>query len=272
MIYSGNIRKMKSDLDSNGQVLYQLPLFEVLEPSELIPLNGLIGQPISLRFDHQINCVVTGRKIKKTYGDGMSYDAFMESPLGCPSIMNPELSTIHLGIALRDEQWEREHHLQPHIVYLSKTSGIKVGVTRKTQVPTRWIDQGATEAIAIAEVPYRQLAGLIEVQLKKHFADKTNWQQMLKNVTSDEQLLDRKNYLITVLEKDFESHLLNENSVTNIHYPVLQYPDKVKSLKFDTTPIIEKVLTGIKGQYLIFSDGSVLNLRSHAGYKIILEA
>jgi hypothetical protein len=31
--------------------------------------------------------------------------------------------------------------------------------SRETQIPTRWIDQGANQALILAETPYRQLAG-----------------------------------------------------------------------------------------------------------------
>ena len=179
MIYTGNIRKMRSKLEE--QVQYELPLYDLLEQGELVPMNQLIGQDISIRFEHVINCVVTGKKIRKPYGEGMSYDAFMSSPMATPSIIRPELSRIHEGIALRDEEWERKHHLTPHYVYLSKTSGLKVGVTRATQIPTRWIDQGAAEAVILAETPYRGAAGMIEVALKDYIADKTNWRKMLTN-------------------------------------------------------------------------------------------
>ena len=179
MKLSGNIRKMKSAL--GDVVQYQLPLYNVLAPNHYIPLNELIGQKIRLTFENAIHCVVTGKKINKTFGDGMSYDAFMNSPEASPSIIRPELSRIHEGIALRDYEWEMAHHMQPHYAYLSNTSGLKIGVTRTTQVPTRWIDQGASQAIVIAETPYRQAAGLVEVALKNHLADKTNWQKMLKS-------------------------------------------------------------------------------------------
>ena len=55
-------------------------------------------------------------------------------------------------MALRDYDWEMAHHMQPHVVYLSKTAGIKVGVTRETQIPYRWIDQGAVEALILAKL------------------------------------------------------------------------------------------------------------------------
>lgn len=269
MMFTGNIRKMRSEL--LDEVAYQLPLFHVLEPKELIDMTGLVGQTIRIEFQNEINCVVTGKKIKKSYGDGMSYDAFMSSPLATPSIIRPELSRIHEGVALRDEEWERKHHLQPHVVYLSNTSGIKVGVTRTTQIPTRWIDQGAVEAILLAEVPYRQLAGLIEVALKPYVADKTNWRKMLKNECSSENLLDKKEALIELLPEAYYDFISDNDEITAINYPVIEYPEKVASIKLDKFPSIEKRLNGIKGQYLIFDDESVLNLRSHTGYKVTIE-
>ena len=49
--------------------------------------------------------------------------------------MRPELSQAHLDIEDRDLTYEKKVQLQPHIVYLAVSSGLKVGVTRKTQVP-----------------------------------------------------------------------------------------------------------------------------------------
>jgi len=269
MKYEGNIRKMRTEL--KDEVHYSLPLYDIIEPGSMVEMTGLVGQTIKIEFQNQINCVVSGKKINKTFGDGMSYEAFMSSPMAVPSIIRPELSRIHEGVALRDEEWERKHHLQPHIVYLSKTSGVKVGVTRDTQVPTRWIDQGAVEAIILAEVPYRQLAGLIEVELKQHMSDKTNWRSMLKNLNSDDDLLDRKEEAIELLPEEYYDFISDNDEVTHITYPVIGYPEKVKSMKLDKVPTIEKKLNGIKGQYLIFDDETVMNMRSHAGYRISIE-
>lgn len=272
MKVSGNIRKMRSEL-TDEEVLYKLPLFDILEPNEEVDMNGFIGNTIKLTFENAIHCVVTGNKINKAYGEGMSYDAFMTSPYAVESIIRPELSMAHLGIALRDLEWETQHDVQPHIVYLSKTSGIKVGVTRKTQVPTRWIDQGAHEAIVLAETPYRQAAGLIEVALKDHMDDKTNWRMMLKNENSTtESLEDAKARVAKLIPEDLQQFIAKDTSIQKITFPVLDYPTKVTSMKFDKMPIIEKKLSGIKGQYLIFDDNTVINLRSHTGYRISIEA
>ena len=163
MVFKGNLRKMYSIL--NEEVSYTLPFYNLTEPNTHLELNQLIGSTIRINFSGVINCSVTGKKIRKTYGDGMSYDAFRSSPLAVESIIRPELSKIHEGVALRDYDWEMKHHMQPHVVYLSKTAGNKVGVTKDSQIPTRWIDQGASEALIIARTPYRQAAGLIEIVL-----------------------------------------------------------------------------------------------------------
>jgi hypothetical protein len=268
---TGNIRKMRAKL--GDVVQYTLPLYDVLEENESVPMNGLVGKTVSIRHTGTINCVVTGKRINKAYGEGMSYDAFRSSPLAVESIIRPELCQAHRGIALRDLEWEVERHVKPHYVYLSLTSGIKVGVTRKTQIPTRWIDQGAVKALLLAETPYRQASGLIEVALKAYIADKTNWRNMLKNVfTHTTSLEQEKLRLKELIPDELKQYGSEDDTVTSINYPVLHYPEKVTSLKLDKVPEIEKQLIGIKGQYLIFDDSTVMNLRSHAGYQIILEA
>lgn len=267
----GNIRKMKTQL--TVPVTYHLPLFDVLDPSEEVHMNELIGKNVRIVHEGDIHCVVKGKKIKKAFGEGMSYEAFVTSPLATESIIRPELSRIHEGIALRDKEWEEKHHNQPHYVYLSLTSGIKVGVTRDVNVPYRWIDQGAVEAVLLAVTPYRQLAGLIEVELKQHISDRTNWRNMLKNVfVNEESLGEKKDDLLEELPEEYYDFVSDDDTITKIEFPVLQYPEKVKSLKLDSEPLIEKRLMGIKGQYLIFDDNTVMNLRSHAGYRIGIEA
>ena len=254
-------------------VQYTLPLYDVLKENEWLPMNGLIGKIISIKFNGTINCVVTGKRIKKAYGEGMSYDSFISSPLAVESIIRPELCQAHLGIGLRDLEWEVERHVKPHCVYLSLTSGIKVGVTRKTQIPTRWIDQGAIKAVVLAETPYRQASGLIEVALKEYVSDRTNWRNMLKNaLTNTTSLEDEKLRLKQLIPDELRQFYSDDDSVTTIHYPVTRYPETVKSIKLDKFPEIEKKLAGIKGQYLIFDDNTVMNLRSHAGYHVCVEA
>lgn len=269
MKFTGNLRKMKSQL---GEVVnYTLPLYDILSPNYEVSLNEQIGKKLKITYEKEIHCVITGKKIRKAYGEGMSYDAYLNSPQASPSIINPELSRIHEGIALRDYEWEMKHHMQPHYVYLSNTSTIKVGVTRVTQVPTRWIDQGTSQALIIAETPYRQIAGIIEVVLKKNFNDKTNWQKMLKENPAKHDLNNEKLKAINYLPNELLSYTNINIPETIINYPVLKYPEKIQNIKLDNINEIEGVLTGIKGQYLMLDYLNVFNVRNHTGYKISIE-
>lgn len=184
--------------------------------------------------------------------------------------MRPELSTAHLGKEDRDLEYEKKVQLQPHIVYLANSSNIKVGVTRKSQVPTRWIDQGAHEAIEIVEVPNRYLAGITEVALKDHLGDKTNWRKMLTNNVDDEDLVKWRNELKQYIPEEAKEYFIENNNETHLEFPVLKYPEKVKSLNLGKTPSYSGILKGIKGQYLIFEDNTVFNVRGSEGYYISL--
>ena len=185
--------------------------------------------------------------------------------------MKPELSKAHLGIEDRDLEYEKEVQLKPHIVYLALSSNVKVGVTRKTQVPTRWIDQGATKAIEIVEVPNRYLAGITEVALKEFVADKTNWQKMLKNDVLEADLIEVRERLKEYIPEEAKEYFLaNNGKVTEINYPVNQYPAKIKSLNLEKSQVYSGKLKGVKGQYLIFEDGTVFNVRNNEGYKVII--
>ena len=266
MDFYGNIRRMKSEL--HDEVHYKLPIYNNTEPSDLIDLNDLIGRTLTISYSGVINCVVTGKRIKKAYGEGMSYDAFKSSPLAVESIIRPELSKIHEGIALRDYEWEMKHHMQPHVVYLSKTAGIKVGVTRDTQIPYRWIDQGAIEALVIAQTPYRQAAGKIEITLKNYISDKTNWRKMLQNNLSDESLEIVRDQLFKYLDEESLKYTTTDQSLHKIKFPVISYPEKVKSVTLDKVNYLEEKLIGIKGQYLIFENNNVFNVRRHSGYLV----
>jgi hypothetical protein len=186
-------------------------------------------------------------------------------------VLHPELCRAHEGIA-RDMVYAAEHCLADQVVYLSYTSGLKVGVTRISQVPHRWIDQGAVGAIEIAKTPNRYTAGLIEVFLKDHLDDKTNWRNMLKKVLLvDGDLLNRKREVLQLLPGELAEFGSHNDAVTTISYPVETYPLKVGSLNFDKDPLIRGVLRGIKGQYLLFSDGKVINIRKFGGYRVRLE-
>ena len=259
MQLEGNILKMKTELAI--PVKYSFPIGE-----NLLEMNNLIGKEISMNFTGQINCISCGKQTKTSFGQGFCYNCLQTAPEASESIMRPELSKAHLGIA-RDMEWAEKHDLIDHIVYLAVSNDVKVGVTRHHQIPTRWIDQGASSAIKLATTPNRHIAGIIEVFLKKHFTDKTNWRAMLKNeIIQNIDLLMEKENVLNLLPKELQKYAESDDSITDIEYPVLNYPDKVSSVGFDKTPTIEGVLTGIKGQYLIFNDDSVLNIRKHNGY------
>tara|TARA_Y100000782_G_C10182954_1_gene264877 strand:+ start:646 stop:1443 length:798 start_codon:yes stop_codon:yes gene_type:complete len=264
MKHSGNLKKMKAEL--SDPISYTLQLGD-----DAISMNNFIGKSIHLHFTGQINCVACGRLTKKAFGQGFCYPCFRDSPMNSECIIRPELCEGHLGKG-RDPQWELEHHVQPHVVYLALTSGVKVGVTRSTQVPTRWIDQGAWKAIKLAETDNRHEAGLIEVALKDYITDKTPWQRMLKNeVDASEDLLERKEELGDYIPDPLQDFYSDDDTIYEMHYPVNEYPTKVKSLNLDKDPTIEKTLNGIRGQYLIFNDNTVINLRKYSGYFIELE-
>ncbi len=259
MLASGTILKMRSEFAN--PVHYFLPTGE----TEL-SMNELIDQKISLKFTGQINCIACGKRTKTSFGQGFCYNCLQTAPEASETVMRPELSKAHLGIA-RDMEWAREHDLIDHFVYLAVSGELKIGVTRHHQVPTRWIDQGATEAIILARTPNRHIAGVIEVYLKNFFSDKTNWRLMLQNKTNESiDLTEEKTNAFQLLPPELQQYLYADNQIWSINYPVHTFPEKVTSVSFDKTPEISGILKGIKGQYLIFSDGNVLNIRKHNGY------
>jgi len=259
MQYQGNILKMRTEPVSPVQ--YFLPVGE-----NFIEMNPLIGKEISMHFTGQINCISCGKVTKRSFSQGFCYNCLQTAPEASESVLRPELSKSHFGIA-RDMEWAKKHDLIGHVVYFAVASELKIGVTRNHQIPTRWIDQGASFAIEIARTPNRHIAGVIEVFLKKHFTDRTNWQAMLKNeVAKNIDLAEEKQKVRQLLPLELQKYLTETSEVTSIEYPVLDYPRKVKSIGFDKTPDITGILKGIKGQYLIFENDTVLNIRKHNGY------
>ena len=270
MQWEGNLRKLETASlpNQHGQVAYALRGADVLEALPAEEINAWVGERLRIQFEGQIHCRVTGQTIRKAYGEGMSYQAWTEHPAAVESVLRPELSRIHEGIALRDFEWEQKHHNQPHYVYISQTGAFKVGVTRTTNRPFRWHDQGAVAAIPIAETPYRQLAGEMEVALKEILSDKTNFRKMLANVEPDCSELEHwKEECFDHLGSVYEPFFIDEPPEEFV-YPVLNFPIKVNSLTLDKAPNIEGTLEGIKGQYLLFDGGRVLNVRRHSGYRV----
>lgn len=268
LIITGTLRKMRSTLDD--KVHYQLPVGE-----QLIDLTPFIGHTLTLSHTGNIFCQSCGKKTKKSYSQGHCF-VCMKKLASCDMcIMKPETCHYDQGTC-REPQWGEDNCMVDHYVYLSNTSSVKVGITRHTQIPTRWIDQGATQGLPIFKVKTRQISGLIEVEIAKHIADKTNWRTLLKEDGQPLALEDKFAELLPLVEDkiaeikqqfgDDAIQVLSE-SITSISYPVLEHPTKITSHNFDKNPVVTGTLQGIKGQYLIFDTG-VINVRKFTSYEI----
>lgn len=262
MIFSGQVLKM---MTQNAQpIQYYLNLSH-----DLINMNQLIGKEIKINHIgfECVNC----SNDKKIYRMGFCKKCFFESPYASETIIRPELSTAHLGVGDRDLEVEQAIQLAPHIVYLAYTGDVKVGVTRATQIPTRWIDQGATFALPIAKTDNRYEAGMIEVAMKEHLADKTNWRKMLEdNFEDDLDLADFREKVKDYFPDQFKNFYSRENEMVRLDYPY-EAPEKITSVSLDKIPNFKGVLRGIKGQYLSFEGGDFINVRAHEGYMIELD-
>ena len=270
----GSLKKMRTQLVNRG-AQYQLPIGD-----EFVDLNALIGQPIRFKYTGRITCIECNKSTKKSFNQGFCYPCFIKLAQCDMCIMKPETCHYAAGTC-REPKWGEEFCFQPHYIYLANSSGIKVGITRHTQVPTRWIDQGAVQALPIYKVSSRKLSGLIEVIFAKHISDKTSWQQMLKGQAEAIDLISKRDELIQLCQNDIDVlrqsdqaadiALLTEETVVTINYPVDHYPIKVKSFNMDKDPEVAGVLQGIKGQYLLLDTG-VINIRKYTGYEIDFNA
>lgn len=268
----GNLRKMATRLGPPVEYLLRLGEQEV-------PLNGYIGRRLRLRYCGEIHCIHCGRKSKKSFGQGYCYPCFTSLPECDGCIVKPETCHYEAGTC-RDPEWAQSHCFQEHYVYLANSSGIKVGITRGSQIPTRWMDQGATQALPIMKVANRFQSGLVEVALKQHVADRTDWRKMLKGEAEPVELAQVRDELLSSCATEIDAlrdrfgseaiNILEGESALTIGYPVATYPTKVTSLGFDKDEVVEGRLEGIKGQYLIL-DGGVINIRKHGGYLVEFE-
>lgn len=267
-----DLHKMNCELGS--PIKYRL-----LSGDDCIEMNDLIGHTIQIHHTGEIHCIACGRRTNKSFSQGYCYPCFRKLPECDSCIVSPEKCHFDQGTC-RDEDWGRQHCMQPHIIYLSNTSGVKIGITRQSQIPTRWIDQGAVQALPILRVASRFQSGLLEVAFKQHVADKTNWRRMLKNDTDELDLPVMRDRLMELCASDItqsqqrfgeDSVEFLEQDVTVLEYPVQRYPDKVASLNLDKTPQIRGTLEGIKGQYLLLDSG-VINIRRHGGYQVEIES
>lgn len=234
-------------------------------------LTTMLGKHVRLTYSGKIICSNCGKKTKKSYAEGVCYPCTMKLASCDLCILKPETCHYDRGTC-REPEWGLENCFKPHTVYLANSSGLKVGITRNTNVPYRWMDQGASEALPILEVSNRFVSGKVEMLFKKHIADKTDWRKMLKGEPESLNLKEWRDKLLLILSEElkaFEVKVLDQE-VVKFRYPVQKYPEKIVSFNLDKTPEISGQLIGIKGQYLIFDTG-VLNIRSHAGYEITLE-
>lgn len=264
MNVEGNIIKMRT--------IHTDPIQYFLKVGENeVEMNNLIGRNISMTWGKRINCKICGRRTKKSFGQGFCYPCFISASEAEECVLRPELCRAHEGIA-RNMEYAKEHCLIDHIVYLAITNELKVGVTRISQVPTRWIDQGAVKVITLAKTPNRYLAGLIEVELKKYMADKTNWRNMLTNkIETTIDLNNEKNKASNFLPESLKRYKSDIEMISEFSYPVTEYPSKVQSFDFDKESVLRGIFQGIKGQYLIFKNGVVVNIRKYEGYYMRLD-
>ncbi|CCQ11444.1 FIG01056824: hypothetical protein [Pseudoalteromonas luteoviolacea B = ATCC 29581] len=268
----GTLSKLKAEL---GQpIQYFLPLGD-----EKVALNAFIGKPISLTFSGNIFCCNCGKKTKKSYSQGHCFVCMRKLASCDMCIMKPETCHFDAGTC-REPEWGEANCMIPHYVYLANTSGLKVGITRHTQIPTRWIDQGATQALPIFKVQTRLQSGLVEVALAQFIADKTNWRNMLKDVSVDVDLNAAANQLLPqIADKIAELNTLYgegsieilDEDILDLHYPKLESAKKLTSFNFDKDPVASGILKGIKGQYLIFDTG-VINIRKFTAYEVAFQA
>ena len=251
----------KMSVENSSPIKYYLKDYQNDSNFEL---NKLIGSQISIEYLKSI-CIKCKKVIKNIYRQGHCYKCYWDSPISNQSIFKPELSKAHLGIEVKDLEWEKKFELQPHIAYIAYSDKVKIGITRKSNIPNRWIDQGAKRSIIIAEAPNRYTSGLIEVNLKDKFPDKTNWRKMLVQKDINIDLISYKRRTIELLSKELKKYYVEENISFEFNYPITQNIDKVKSVKINEDHILKGKLIGIKGQYLIFEDGNVINIRNQAG-------
>ena len=265
----GALSKMSTRLEQPVQ--YSLPLGE-----QDLDLNALLGQGVRLEYLGAIHCSHCGRKTKKSFSQGYCYPCFSKLAQCDTCIMSPERCHYAAGTC-REPAWGEQFCMTEHVVYLANSSGAKVGITRATQVPTRWIDQGATQALPIMRVATRQQSGLVEDVLRSQVTDRTNWRAMLKGEAAPLDLAQLAGEIfeachagITALQERFGLQAiqpLSDLAVVDIAYPVLAYPAKVASFDLEKTPVVEGTLQGIKGQYLIFDTG-VINIRKFTAYQL----
>ena len=264
--------KMHSTLGS--PVEYQLILDSIK-----LPLNGLIGQKLKIEYLGESKCLHCSDP--RVFNQGYCFRCTQKLPQCDFCILSPDKCHFDQGTC-RDEQFAQSHCFIPHLVYLSYSSHVKVGLTRKGNEKTRWIDQGAVAGLPILELRNRRAAGKIESMMKNWFSDRTSWQKMLKEEAPNiSALLTARHEALAKLdsmgleslhrEAEGELKILSDEEPTQINFPVQVYPEKVRSVDLKKVGSIADRLVGIKGQYLIF-ENAVMNLRKYQGFQVKIGA
>ena len=279
-VYSGHLQKMAAravaPTHSSAAPDVDDVHYDLILDQQRIALTPLLGKKLTLEYQGQIHCCHCGRASKKSFGQGFCYPCFSKLAQCDSCMMSPEKCHFHLGTC-REPEWARSVCFNEHVVYLANSSGLKVGITRATQVPVRWLDQGATQALPIARVATRRQSGLVEDCLRQDIADKTNWRAMLKGNAEWVDLAAERDRLFELFSPQLNSIIANENPGDiellfdgddyQFNFPVGQFPSKISSFNFDKNPLVEGRLQGIKGQYLILDSG-VINIRKFTSYAV----
>ncbi len=270
MKVKGHLRKMKTSVHQSDVQYFMRLVDKDHNEIELIDFNKELGKKISLKSNGIYSCVHCKKETKKSYSQGYCFECFSTLAECDMCIVKPETCHYDQGTC-RDPRWAERYCMRPHYVYLANSSGVKVGITRETQLPTRWIDQGAVQGLPLLLVDTRHLSGLMEVELAKTISDKTNWRKMLQGNDEEIDLKQKAKELLPSLSsliEDYGAEILDAE-IQHFHYPVLEYPEKINSLSFEKTPEISGKLLGIKGQYLILDQG-VLNIRKYNALSVEL--
>lgn len=272
------IEKM-TNVYQNNKVTYFLK-----ENMDIVP-----GMHIMLKHTGRYQCVSCKKILKKIYS-GFCYVCLTQKAMADTCVMAPNRCHYLKGTC-REPKWGENFCFKPHFIYLAYTDKFKVGLTRQTHIPYRWMDQGATIAAILSKVTSRYQAGMIEKSLMEILSDKSHWQNMLKSGNSRPSKEDFLNKWLEVqdwLKKKIQAHpdlivetsselhiskeieILNAPEIFEMDYPLDFIPEKIKSVSLEKEPIVSDEIIGIKGQYLIFRD-RVLNVRSHEGAIVSLQ-
>ncbi|RKD87030.1 DUF2797 domain-containing protein [Kushneria marisflavi] len=268
---AGGLSRMMITADATGRAHYHLRLGEHVEP-----LNVWLGHDITLCFAGRIVCVNCQQPTRKSFGQGHCYACFRRLARCDTCMMAPERCHYFQGTC-REPEWGERHCFAPHVVYLASSSGAKVGITKPSQMPTRWLDQGAVQALPILSVASRRQSGMVEALFRNEISDRTHWQRMLKGETADVDLISLRDDLMMRLAPGIASlraqfgedniRAYDEQTVARFDYPVLAWPERVSAFNLERTPQVEGRLMGMKGQYLMLDTG-VINLRKYTGYQV----